>query len=942
MRKLIFALVILCQAVSIFAQNNGSIKGVLTDAKTGEPLIGASLVIKGTTNGSSTDLDGRYAITNLNAASYNLQVSYISFETKTINGVEVKAGQVTILNIKLAEASLGLKEIEVEAKAIQNTENALMTIKRRSVNVIDGISSAQFQLAGDNDAGAAARRITGLSVEGGKYIYVRGLGDRYSKTTLNKATIPGLDPNRNTIQMDLFPANLIDNLVAYKNFTPDLPGDFTGGLVNITTKDFPEQFNMQISSSFGYNPQANFNKDFLTYKGGKLDWLGIDDGSRAFPKGLENGVPTRFLSPESDDKLTMLTQSFNKNWVPNSNSQFLNQSHSFSLGNQIKIGKMPFGFVTSASYQRSFESYKNGETGRYKLTGLDTAKTLNTDLTLKDSRSTDNVLWGVLLNGTLKISSLNKVGVMFMRNQNAEKTTRYQEGFRLADANDLFYQTRSLFYQTNSLTTIQLKGDHFIPLAAKGDLKMDWNSTYSSSVMEQPDLRFFTNGYYGPVRGYEIEPSIGQIPSRYNRNMLQTNIDNQLNFTYSFKQWSNLDSKIKFGASYLDIRREFREKQYRFDQNGTAFSGDPLQYMANDNAWSSNNLNGVFVVNAYEAANNYQAYQQVGAAYAMTELALSEKLKTIVGVRAEQTKIQFYSFDRFTRLKYPGLNGVDNILSTLDLLPSLSFTYELNKIETLRFGYGRTLARPTFRELAPFASFDFIGDFVLVGNPNLKRTLVDNIDARWEKYLKPGELVSGSVFYKRFANPIERSYNPIAANPEFIFRNVDKADLYGVELEFRKKLDFISKYGDRFEFGTNVTFVKSVVDIAPAELENIRVSAPNTNSKRAMFGQSPYVVNSYLNYADTSGWSANVNFNVSGERLSIVMLGGTPNVYEMPRPVLDFNIGKKLTQHWSMQFRARNLLDSKYRLTQTYKATEYNFQSYSLGRNYSFSLKYNF
>ncbi|MGB3778099.1 MAG: carboxypeptidase-like regulatory domain-containing protein, partial [Tunicatimonas sp.] len=268
------------------AAQTGTIRANVFDEETGEALIGATVVVAGTTQGMVTDLDGKASITGLKPGTYNVQVSYVSYQSKTIEGVDIVPDEVAAFEVKLASETVGLEEVVVTAEAIRSTESALLTLQRKSPGVLDAISADMFSRNGDNNAAAAVQRVTGVTVEGGKYVYVRGLGDRYSKSILNGADIPGLDPNRNSVQLDMFPSNMIDNIIVYKTFTPNLTGEFSGGLVNVTTKEFPDRFTVQASGSVGINDQATFNDNYLTYEGSETDWLGRDNGARALPDVL--------------------------------------------------------------------------------------------------------------------------------------------------------------------------------------------------------------------------------------------------------------------------------------------------------------------------------------------------------------------------------------------------------------------------------------------------------------------------------------------------------------------------------------------------------------------------------------------------------------------------------------------------------------------------------
>ena len=402
--------------LSFLSAQTGSITGKVIEAESGFEVIGGNVVIKGTGTGSSTDLDGNYSIKDLEPGTYILECTYIGFETKEITNVLVESGKTTNLDIKLGEASIQLEVAVVTGKQVTNTEAALLTIQRKAPVVLDGISSAQIRNSGDRDVASAVKRVPGVTVEGGKYVYVRGLGDRYSKTTLNGATIPGLDPNKNTVQMDLFPTPLIDNVLVYKTFSPDLPGDFSGGFINIATKDFPTSKTFRIGLSAQYNTLATFNNNFMDYDGGSKEWLGMDDGTRDIPTLVQNNeVPKdqrgSVINPDQANLLTDMTGSFKNNLVFNNIAVRPNYSFGISGGNQKTLFGKPLGINAALSYRSENSYYANGTSGIYELTGqYDNVDKLTTQLSLNDTKSTQKVLWGAMFNTSYKLADNHKIG----------------------------------------------------------------------------------------------------------------------------------------------------------------------------------------------------------------------------------------------------------------------------------------------------------------------------------------------------------------------------------------------------------------------------------------------------------------------------------------------------------------------------------------------------
>ncbi len=963
----VFKLLVLAGTQLTFSQN-GTLTGSVTDAEEGNPLESATvrLLQDGTLkSGAYTDANGIYTISNVEAGTYTLVFTYVSYNADTVADIFVGAGATIEVN-----QVLGLDEgevVKIYEKMERTSEAQVLGMQRRSSSVVDVISIENIKRAGDSDVGSAMKRVTGVTVEGGKYVYVRGLGDRYAKTLMNGSEIPGLDPDRNSVQMDMFPTSLIQNIVVHKTFSPNLPGDYAGGLVKISTKDFPSEFTVNYTSSIQYNDQSSFRDDFLTGERGKLDFLGFDDGTRDIPSILADpntNIPGLSFNSAQAAIIDSASKSFSTPISPSVSNSMFDHSHSFSIGNQVLLKGRPFGFLASVSYNNTKGFYENGAFARWGIVGDSTGAVLNPNRELNDTRATREVLWGGLANFSYLVSKNSQVRLNVLRNQSGTSEGRYLVGRIPEDAADLMFETRTVGYRQRAMSAFQLIGNHKfekeIDKEAKqssfGDLEMEWVTAVTLTSQLEPDLRFFSNDF-SIVNGdsiYDIQPSLYVAPSRYFREMKQNNVDAKINFLVPFESWTGAEGKLMWGASELFKTREFRENRFDFAQgpnaqtyngNSSFYNGNPADYFSDDNLGIVDQneyglpLYGVYLIDATELQNSYSGQQNVFAGYGMVDLPVARKLRFIGGIRFERTDIKVVS--EKTSL-------AEGILKNNDFLPSANLIYTLNSdsltnIMNLRGSFSRTLARPTFRELAPFASFAFIGDYVLVGNENLQRTLIDNFDLRWELFPTTAEVVSVSAFFKRFNNPIERVFNTAAQNDELSFRNVNQARLWGLEFEFRKSLGFLARPLRNFRASGNLVLIQSRVDISKGELDRIRLFQPDAPSTRAMFGQSPYSINGELAYVNEPlGFNTAVNFNVFGKRIASVSSSGAPNIIEQPRPSLDFSIAKSLGEQISIRFKARNLLNPEYRQTQTLNNQDYVFQNYTIGRTYSLQFAYTF
>lgn len=908
-------------SLSTAFSQTGTVQGKITDASTGEELIGANVIINGTLRGVMADFNGVYKLDKLTPGTYSLKFSFVSYADQVINDIRVEAGKTVTLDVKLKEASVSIGEVVVVAKASKKTESALIAIKRKAITAVDGISSQQMASLGASDAAGALSKVTGISVQGGKYVYVRGLSDRYSKTLLNNAEIPGLDPEKNTVQMDMFPSNIIENMMVHKTYSANLPGSFTGGLIDIETQDFPNEFNMKLSASFTYNPQSSFNKNFLTGERSSTDWLGYDNGLRDIPELAKGDIPARF---ENDQLLTEITKSFNKDMEPIKSRSGLDQSYSLSFGDNKTLFGKRFGYNAALSYSRKYKFYDDGVWGRYKLKDPG-ASILSTEQTFDNTvRGIDDVMWSTLLNFNYELSENHKVGLLALHNQSGEFTAVYSRGIKNSDDIGMLMEIREQEYVQRSMTSGQLNGEHKL-----GEIDVKWLSSYTKSVQDQPDQRYFKNSINNCIA--ELEASKYEMPSRYYRDMWETNFDNKLDITYKFNV-NNKEAKIVAGGAYLAKERDFAEKKFVFNENSNSFNGSISDWLSDSNISAKN---GVFVQGskATNDRNSYTASQSVTSGYVMTDIELINKFRTIIGVRVENTDLLT---DSYSVVKESGK------INKTDILPSFNGIYAIKDNMNLRLSYSRTLARPSFREIAPYGSTNFATGELEVGNPSLELTNIDNIDFKWEYFFKHGELISVNPFYKSFHNPIERAFNTEAANIEITWNNLaDVANVYGVEIEMRKKLDFIKPLTN-FTLGGNVTFVKSEIKYGDKELAIKRQLDSDHSDTRQMTGQAPYITNVYLSYNNKEyGLGANVSYSTTGDKLYLVNAKNVPDVYEKGKHNLDFNISKSIMKNrFKVKFAVKNILDSKSEFTYDFKGTEYMYNSYGWGRSFSLGFSY--
>ncbi|MCY4673557.1 MAG: TonB-dependent receptor [Bacteroidetes bacterium] len=967
----------------------GTLTGVVVDGENGEILIGATAVISGTSTGDATDLNGKYEFA-AEPGIYTMVYSYLGFTPVTVENVVVSEGETTRLEIKLFPEALSYGEIYVTASAIAGSEAGLLRERAKAVAVSDAISAQSISRSGSGNAAAAMTKVTGASVVGGRYVYIRGLGDRYASTTLNGSTLPSADPDRKAFQLDLFPSALLDNIVTLKTFTPDKPGNFSGGLVDVSTKAFPESFTLQVSASMTYDDQASRIDDFLTYAGSDTDWLGYDNGLRALPDVLENKDPVEQLPRESDlrdlrrgvtnairtaraDSLNAFSQAFNSVMAPSLTSTPVNYSFSAAAGGRLMLFGRPLGLTGSLTYDRSYSYYDDGVFSQWRLIGGDVASTENLfsttyfgpdpDLDIiakadpkeaesfKNIQGSDEATWGG--SGTIAFQPSDNHEVVFtaLRTQSGMSQSTLLSGFRDQTGGTTFI-TRALDYEERALQSFQLRGEHgFAPI------QIEWKISFAQNSQKEPDLRFFssTQNIREAAGGIDTTYSLGggnaPPPQRYFRNLNEDSEGAILDFTLPFRQWGGLGARIKFGGRYDGSEREFRQRRFEYHEGREIdyrdFEGDPEHYFSDDNFGVLDTLHvgdivaynaGLYLQENSPSRANYDASRDLLAAYLMIELPLTRQLKIVGGARVETTEMLTKSFDQ---------NLPDSLrtgfLDISDWLPSLNVIYAITEDMNLRIAATRTLARPTYRELAPFQSFNFVGGDIQEGNPLLNRTLITNFDVRWEMFARAGEILAVSGFYKLFDDPIERVLRNVGEGRFVSFQNVDHARVFGLELEARKRLDTWTTIPviKNLSLGGNFSLVRSQVDIPEEEMVIIRASDPNASITRSLEGQSPFLLNlstSYENYR--LGTVIGIYYTIFGDRLLSVTEGATPDVFEKARNDLDVTISQDLPANLRLKLTAKNLLGSDIRQIQTFKGRTYDYISYSRSRTIGLGVSY--
>mgnify|MGYP006145508861 CR=1 FL=1 len=957
MKKSLFlttiAIVLSVLPIYSFAQN-GTIRGTVIDEGTGEPLYGVSVLVVGTQIGAVTDFDGDFEI-QIGAGVHTLKLSYVSYNTVEIPNANVEAGKVLVLdNLVMAEFTSDLETVTISAEAIRTTEAALMSVKRNASNLMDGISSSTFRQIGDGDAAGAIKRVTGVSIEGGKYVYIRGLGDRYTKTVLNGVDIPGLDPDRNTIQMDIFPTNVIDNIVVSKSFTAELPADFTGGVVNLETKDFPEEKTMSVNISGGYNPNMHFNPNALGIEAGKTDWLGFDNGGRDIPTAGVASIP-QFPevvgSPNSErgQQYQTILRKFNPTLAGTRQTSPMDFGLGYSIGDQFSIRDKKIGYNFALTYRNETEFYRDAE---FNLFGKPRTSNVFELEALERSRgdySSNNVLLGGIAGLAYK-SDFTKIKLNLLRLQSGESKVAQFNFINTNLGAEFEADQYNVEYSERTLTNLLLSASHYLD---GGKWQLNWKVSPTLSTINDPDVRITRFRVPTNTIGTEVG-----LPTRIWRSLEEQSLFGNVDLTKNY-MFQGKAAKLRFGGAYVYKNRDFLIESFQFNVGNTQFDGDPNRVLLEENLFSADNRNGIRYEPTFIPVNPNQYNSNLGniGAYVSNEFNPLPNLKAIVGLRVEKYT-QFYTGTNQTRTI---VFDNEKVLDDLDFFPTLNLVQAIGQNQNLRLAASRTIARPSFKELSfaeildPITGRTFIGSLFpetseggteILWDGNLQATRINNFDVRWEKFTGRNEIFSASVFYKMFDRPIEMVQ--FLSDPgSFQPRNVGRGSVLGLELELRKSLGFMTPSMENFFFNANLTFVESKIEMSESEFRSRELTArdgENVSRTRQMAGQAPYIINTGISYNNMiSGIEAGLFYNVQGSTLNYVGFGNRTDTYTVPFHALNFNINKTWGKEDRLQtsMNVVNLLDDrKQEVFRMYNAEEQFFSSLRPGRRVSLTLRY--
>jgi len=884
----------------------GSINGTVTDEDQKilkEFTVKLSAAIKPT-----IDLEkGTFTFTNIPVGTYAIDVKAPGFEVFKSETITVTEGQTSTVSVSMKTRAQTTGDIRVSGKSDKNKGDVEVTkMQLNQPGVVDGINKNTFVKTPDSRVSQVFKRVSGASVQDNKFVVVRGLSDRYNFALINGAPLPSTESDRKAFSFDIFPSNMLENLFIMKSATPELPGEFAGGVIDIKTIEPRSEAFQNIQIGTGFNTIATL-KNSRVYEGSSTDVLGFGNSARALPDGLPSTAEFNALSSQQKAEFAKLMPS---SWATNNQTALPNGSLQYSVGNKLQLkDKKSLSYVFAYSYanSNSFNQVTRREFEE-QATGVVTKNEL------KDSAFTKSILNTGMLNLKFELSKRAEIQVKTLYSVSSDDKVNVRNGKRDMDIESMYNEkSTNIWYTQNNILTTQILGKH----NWKDDWKFNWTAGYSNINRDIPFLRRMVYQQVDTTLPYFAVVQNNDITTLGAGNMFWSTMnENIASARYDFsKQFGGDNSKnlFKFGGFHQYRGRDFAARNLgfsKYDPAGSSSFNSSLLLLPEDQIFAQENLGlmadgqgGFKLEEGTNVDDSYDASSILNALYAMVDMRLFTKLRVVTGVRAEsyQQKFHYVEFG----------SNADKYLDTtvIDLLPSINLTYKITDRFQFRASAARTVSRPEFRELAPFTFYNFLNDNLASGNPQLKRATINNYDTRLEYFPGKGQIISVSGFYKTFENPIELLLRTgTSGQPELYYNNIARANSYGAEFEYRMNLGWMNRTDSnsvfsRTTFYTNASYISSAADLTQfAGLEEY------PGSTRPLQGQSPYILNVGLFYESKKDLMINFSYNYVGQRIAIAGSIQEPSVWENGRHVLDFQIGKTWNDKYELKLNCADLL----------------------------------
>jgi hypothetical protein len=882
----------------------------LVRSEDGQPLQGARVFVRGSAAEALTDSAGRFTL-SLPAGVHTLSVLRSGYATRTLGELSLPLAGGAPIEVELVEAGVALDDFAVMVPRLEGDATTLLAERQASSGVTDSVSAEEMRRRGDSSAAAALGRVTGLTVVGGKYVYVRGMGERYSATLLNGSSLPSPEPERRVVPLDLFPTSMLESVVIQKTFSPSMPAEFGGGAVQLRTRGIPEEPLFETKLSGRFTQGTTFQRGPLALPGAQ-DFFGVDDGGRAMPKALAEAtedqklvLESKFKEGFSADELESLGESLgSERWKLGSTLAMPDMGASATAGGGVKVGEnselgalVGFNF-TNAWERRSYEHrYLNTRDG---------------ELVLQNRYDFDD------LTNTARLGAMGVLEAKLAGNHNLRSTTllvRDTENMarRYTGSNDDFganIRVSRVDWVERQLFLEQLAGEHRFP--ALGAAEFDWRASMSRASRDEPDRRDLIMEQSTTSGDWFLRTQGGGNGLLFS-GLSDENMDGGVDLRLPWgaregeeDRAGGFGGKVAVGGAFSQRAREVSTRRFSYDVVGGGegstdfvYNADPSQVFSDENI----RADGLRIAETTLPTDNFTASAALAAQYVELDLRFPWAMQMMTGVRREVSRQTVSSRDLFSDTVEPE----NTLLYRVDMLPAFTLTQGMLRDRVpgelqVRGGYGRTLNRPDFRELSPAVYYDVVGGRETTGEPTLERAIIDNFDLRWEWYPSPSESLSFGAFYKQFQDPIESTVVASIASRQ-TYTNAAGATNAGLELDMRKTLGETGAWQD-LSLSGNAALIRSRVDLRGS-------GGTQTNNVRPLQGQSPYVVNLQLAYEPLDKpISAALLLNRSGKRILDVGAEGIPDEIEQARTRLDAVAGMGLGPRWRVDLNGRNLLNS--------------------------------
>ncbi|NQV40987.1 MAG: carboxypeptidase-like regulatory domain-containing protein [Candidatus Marinimicrobia bacterium] len=943
-------LLLISLPVLVFAQTGGTLVGDVIDGESGDALIGANVIVLESGTGAATDINGRYEIRGIRPGLYTLRISYIGYEITDIEEVQINAGIATRRNISLLMESISGKSVVVQGETKRGTAMSALQERQESSNMENSVSAEEMSRSGDSNAADALRRLPGVSVREGKFPIVRGLGERYTSTQMNSAPLPSPEPDKKSVPLDLFPSALLESIVALKTFTPDLPGVFAGGSINIKTKAYPDERLVNLKASISDHSSLHELEHFYGTYSGKNDFFGYDDGSRALSESIpQNQIISTATNykPEGLDRIQWYGQigEYSRTAKPtfvNISRQALKPiSVGFDLGDRYEINKnLEYGFFTNLVFKNNYVSQESGSAQFALSTGEESDGTPYlspyTERTDKVSEYKTNL--GANVSAGLKYKNAHKLKLQRIYTHTSSDKNTISNGYTPNVESGIFISNH---YIEKTIKNTSLSGSSYFVLGPKH--LFEWNLNSGKSTRFEPDHathNYSAKTVYADTDSaysyYVIDRQAQKIGYRDYTDGIDENKSFDLSYEMTVPLSGDFSMKLKAGTRIQEKARTFEKRSFAITNSSSSNWDDSVLNVYSDmefgQAFAEENFfrldtetgswtHGLLMLDetAKNAFNGYTAEENTQAYFAMASLPLIMKKEWSVsfegGARYEDYGMDLDSYNPITGAPATTIYG-DTAAAHLRqhvILPSINFIYRNKSDVIIRSAYSKTVGRPEFRELAPIAYQEFYQSEVAIGYPFLKNAEIQNFDLRGEWYPSAAELISLGLFYKTFENPIEVS---MISTPDLdykTFQNARSAHTQGIELEFRKKLPIPLTLGfGTFSMNSTISNSEVTVNDTVYLFNGTSYTNSSSTSQRPLQGQSRVMFNAAIDYRSPNAYTVALAYNSFTKRISSVGVGEVGDIFEFPFHSLNLTAGKSLGSV-KLSMKINNILNSQVR-----------------------------